>query len=142
MDEIPSHMRRAMSHTPFLLSLQQSRGDDNSAASASAYALRTAPDIVLVDDANAHMLFCDHLFVAPHDDVLEPMYASLGAPLLSSLVSESFEIAGQVLSDTPHTQEVRRIVLERTPLFFFEKRAMASKEIHRDITWLLSLIHI
>lgn len=136
MDEIPSHMRRAMSHTPFLLSLQQSRGDDNSAASASAYALRTAPDIVLVDDANAHMLFCDHLFVAPHDDVLEPMYASLGAPLLSSLVSESFEIAGQVLSDTPHTQEVRRIVLERTPLFFFEKRAMASKEIHRDITWL------
>lgn len=141
MHDIPARTRKLMTRSPFLLALQQSRSDDADGG-ANAYALRSAPDTVLVDDANAHMLFCEHLFVAPHDDVIEPLYAALGSPYLSKLVSESFEVKGNVRADTPHTHDVRKTVLERTPLFLFEKRATASKDIQHDMAWLENALKV
>ena len=136
LSELPPSTRQRMRHVPFLLCLQQARTDDEHASGSASYALRSAPDIVLVDDAHAHMLFCDHVFVAPHDDVIEPLYASLGSPYLSKLVTESYSVKGRVLPDTPRAQDIRHTILERTPLFLFEKRAMASRDIQHDAAWL------
>lgn len=136
LDALPRDLRQAMSRAPLLLGVRQAREDDGTGA-ADAYALRRAADVAIVDDAHAHMLFCEHVFVAPHDDVLEAqLYAPLGAPHLSSLVEERFVVAGRVLSDTPRARAVRDTVLERTPLFLHEKRAASRHEIQRDMAWL------
>lgn len=135
MDELPPRLVQAMRRAPCLLGVQQSRTDDDAPA-VHTYALQPAAQIVLVDDAHAHMLFCEHVLVAPHDDVLESMYASLGSPTLSALIHESSAVAGQVADDTPRTRDVHALILERTPLFLFEKRASAAKDVQRDLAWL------
>lgn len=129
LHELPSALVSTMKSAPFLLGLQStSRGDE---APTETHALRCARDLVIVDDAHAHMLFGEHIFAAPHDEALEPLYAKLGAPYLSQLVRESFAVAGRLQSDTPRTRMVHDTLLERTPLFLFQQ-----KEVVRDLDWL------
>lgn len=132
-DDLPSSLRSKMASAPFLLGHQPSSREESE---TQAYALRCAKDVVVVDDAHAHMLFSQHLFVAPHDETLEALYVRLGAPHLSELVRESFTVAGTRQPDTPRARLVQAAVLERTPLFLFEKRALPSHEIVRDMDWL------
>jgi len=129
MRELSPALVSAMKSAPFLLGLQTtSRGDESP---TEVHALRCAQDLVIVDDAHAHMLFSEHIFAAPHDEALEPLYAQLGAPYLSQLVRESFSVAGPLHSDTPRARMVHDTLLERTPLFLFQQ-----KEVVRDLDWL------
>lgn len=130
MHELPPALLSTMKSAPFLLGLQTSSRSDE-ASSTEAHALRRASDLVIVDDAHAHMLFSEYLFAAPHDEVLEPLYAKLGTPYLSQLVRESFAVIGRVQSNTPRTRMVHETLLERTPLFLYQR-----KEVVRDLAWL------
>ncbi|WFD04595.1 hypothetical protein MOBT1_003308 [Malassezia obtusa] len=116
---------------------------DDEADAQHEYALRRPCDVVIVDDAHAHMLFGTHVFAAPPDDALETqLYAPLGAPRLSTLVDERYAIAHDVRADTPRARTVHATILERTPLFLFEKRASARKEIAREFEWLRDALHV
>lgn len=128
---------QALQRAPVLLGVRKAPGADDDDEAQQEYALRRPRDVVVVDDAHAHMLFATHVYAAPPDDVLEAqLYAPLGAPLLSTLVDESYAVARDVRTDTPRTRAVHATVLERTPLFLFEKRATARKEIVREFDWL------
>lgn len=104
--------------------------------------LQKPGDVVIVDDATSHMLFASQLFVVPHEDLLEAFASELGAPKLSQLVEERFVAAGRPTSNTKLANEVKALVLERTPLFLFEKRQSGKSEIRRDADWLKNKLEV
>lgn len=135
---MPRDVRAAMQRAPWLVGVLHHAGDD----AAPEYALKRASDICRVDDANAHMLFARHVFVAPLDDVLEEqLYAPLGAPALSEIVRESSAVAGHT-AESLRALAVRDTVLERTPLFLFEKLASARSEVAHDMDWLRRVLAV
>ncbi|EPQ29355.1 uncharacterized protein PFL1_03110 [Pseudozyma flocculosa PF-1] len=118
----------------------EDEGDD---PGTLVYALRRPSEVVIVDDANSHMLFGSSVFFAPHEDLLqEGLYEQLGSPRLSSLVEERYSAEGRLLEGTRRSEEVKALVLERTPLFLFEKRSTAKSEIRRDADWLKSALEV
>lgn len=107
------------------------------------HALKRPSEVVIVDDANSHMLFASSLFFAPHEDLLEDgLYEQLGSVRLSSLVQEKYEALGNLLDSTPRAHQVRSLVLERTPLFLFEKRHSAKGDIRHDADWLKNALEV
>lgn len=116
--------------------------DDADEQGVLVHDLKRPNEVVVVDDATSHMLFASVIFCAPHEDVIEAMVAELGARKLSTLVDERYEAAGRVVSDTPRCQEVNSLVLERTPLYIFEKRQTNKSEIRRDADWLKSHLQV
>ncbi|GAC95754.1 hypothetical protein PHSY_003330 [Pseudozyma hubeiensis SY62] len=119
---------------------QDEEADD---AGTLVYALKKPSDVVIVDDANSHMLFASSLFYAPHEDLLqEGLYGKLGSPRLSALVEERYSIEGRVVRDTQRAREIKAIVLERTPLFLFEKRQSSKSEIRKDAEWLKQALEV
>ncbi|UZJ56469.1 hypothetical protein CBS101457_005789 [Exobasidium rhododendri] len=104
--------------------------------------LRKPGEVVIVDDATSHMLFASVLFVAPHEDLIEGLAESLGAPRLSRLVEEKYAAAGQIINDSALCSEIKAIVLERTPLFLFEKKQTSKSEIQHDGDWLKSNLQV
>lgn len=119
-------------------------GDAEEDAGMLVHALKRPAEIVIVDDANAGMIFGSSLFFAPHEDLLEQgLYAQLGSPKLSSLVEERYQTAGAVTSDSKRVNEVKGLVLERTPLFLFETRQSGNRsEIRRDAEWLKTALDV
>ena len=119
---------------------QDEEADD---AGTLVYALKKPSDVVVVDDANSHMLFASSLFYAPHEDLLqEGLYGKLGSPRLSTLVEERYSVEGRVVRDTQRAREIKALVLERTPLFLFEKRQSSRSEIRKDADWLKSALEV
>ncbi len=107
------------------------------------YALKKPADVVIVDDANSHMLFASSLFYAPHEDLLqEGLYGKLGSPRLSTLVEERYSVEGRVVQNTQRAREIKALVLERTPLFLFEKRQSSRSEIRKDADWLKGALEL
>ncbi|SNX84781.1 uncharacterized protein MEPE_03490 [Melanopsichium pennsylvanicum] len=159
---IRSPLRNQMARSPFLLgskrisegsSKAQRTGhlldDDDDQDEESddtgtlVYALKKPADVVIVDDANSHMLFASSLFYAPHEDLLqEGLYGKLGSPRLSSLVEERYQVEGRVVTNTQRAREIKALVLERTPLFLFEKRQSSRSEIRKDAEWLRGSLEV
>ncbi|WFD36491.1 hypothetical protein MCUN1_003371 [Malassezia cuniculi] len=138
LSSIPRDVRNAMQRSAWLVGVQHQRAGEaeSDSPSTQAYALKKPSEICRVDDSNAHMLFAPHVYVTPLDDLLEEqLYAPLGSPTLSSLVNESFSVAGRAV-DTPKAAAVLETVLERTPLFLFEKMAASRGEVAHDMDWL------
>lgn len=107
------------------------------------HSLKRPAEVVIVDDANAGMIFGSSLFFAPHEDLLGGLYSSLGSPKLSSLIEERYATAGPVSTDTQQTNVVKAVVLERTPLFLFECRQNGNKgDIRRDADWLKASLDV
>ncbi|GJJ14590.1 hypothetical protein Clacol_008856 [Clathrus columnatus] len=75
--------------------------------------------IAIVDDLSAHIMF-DIVFTAPQEDNLEHLYISLGSPLISSIVKEEYRPSMEI-RDSQRANEMRRLVLERLPLFLHER---------------------
>mgnify|MGYP000595519187 CR=1 FL=1 len=46
------------------------------------------------------------------------------------------------MTETPTAESVQTLVLERTPLFLFEKASSAKSEIRRDADWLKSCLEV
>lgn len=127
-----SELLYTLKRAPFLLGMRKKEAEGE-----QEYALRPPYEVVIVDDAHAHMLFSEHLYAAPPDDVLETqLYAPLGAKYLSELIDESYAVDKDIQHNTPRAKSVHTTILERTPLFLFEKRASGKKEIQRDFDWL------
>ncbi|KAK0530554.1 hypothetical protein OC834_003269 [Tilletia horrida] len=92
--------------------------------------------VVIADDANAHMIFGSDAFFAPHDEVLEEqLYAPLGCPKLSTLVEETQSVPGTILRESPRAEQVKMQITERTPLFVYEMRKEQRHDISRDSDW-------
>lgn len=137
LPSLSSEVLYTVKRTPILLGLKKVPGVGDDDDATQEYALRRPSEVVIVDDAHAHMLFGEHLYAAPPDDALETqLYAPLGAPYLSSLIDESYAVSNDVRRDTPRAKAVHATILERTPLFLFEKRASGRKEIQREFEWL------
>ncbi|CAD6935683.1 unnamed protein product [Tilletia controversa] len=101
------------------------------------YDLLRPAQVVIVDDASAHMIFGGIAFFAPHDELLEQhLYKPLGCPMLSTLVEERQSVAGTVLQSSPVADQIKAQIMERTPLFIFEQRKTQRADIHRDADWL------
>ena len=163
-NRIRSPLRNQMARSPFLLgskriSESSRKGsdaktghllDDDDEQDEEAddggtlvYALKKPADVVIVDDANSHMLFASSLFYAPHEDLLqEGLYGKLGSPRLSTLVEERYSAEGRVVTNTPRAREIKALVLERTPLFLFEKRQSSRSEIREDAEWLKGALEV
>ncbi|KAF8513724.1 hypothetical protein BU17DRAFT_95084 [Hysterangium stoloniferum] len=78
------------------------------------------PDqIAIVDDMAAHIMF-DTIYTAPQEDYIEQLYTMLGSPLLSSVVHEEYKPSTEI-KDSSRALEMRRLVLERLPLFLHER---------------------
>lgn len=121
---------------------EHSEDEDAEEQGVLVHDLKRPDESVIVDDATSHMLFAAEVFSVPHEDAIEAMAADLGARKLSSLVEERYEAAGQVLRDTRLCREVAATVLERTPLFIFEKRQTGKGEIRRDAEWLKANLEV
>lgn len=154
---IPSGLRIEMKRSAFMLGSKRiaassssnkklieidDEDDDGDEQGMLVHDLRKPGDIVIVDDATSHMLFATVLFVTPHEDLIEHLAEELGAPRLSRLVEERYAAAGQIITDSALCEEIKAIVLERTPLFIFEKRQTAKNEIQRDSDWLKSNLNV
>ncbi|KAG7446407.1 uncharacterized protein BT62DRAFT_986911 [Guyanagaster necrorhizus] len=101
------------------------------------YDLKTADEIVIADDTNAHQLFSESLFTAPQEDILEAFYMSLGSRRLSSVVEVSYKTSAAV-SNSKTAIEMRNLILERLPLFLHEHTHSKTKF---TLTWLASSDH-
>lgn len=116
--------------------------DDDDEQGMLVHDLKKPGEVVIVDDATSHMLFATELFVAPHEDLIEGLAEGLGAPRLSRLVEERYVAAGQIITDSSLCEEIKAIILERTPLFIFEKKQTAKNEIQRDGDWLKNNLQV
>lgn len=158
-NRIRTPLRQEMKRSAFLLASKrispatQSKGapknlmddddeEDTDDAGMLVHDLRKPSEVVVVDDATSHMLFASHIFAVPHEDLLEAFAGELGAPMLSKLVEERFVVAGRPVSNTKLATEIKALVLERTPLFLFEKRQTGKSEIRRDADWLKSHLEV
>ncbi|KAH9177932.1 hypothetical protein EDB89DRAFT_2111997 [Lactarius sanguifluus] len=74
-------------------------------------------EVAVADDTNAYQLFGDRVFCAPQEDNLEELYLFLGSPRLTSLIREDCKTTAEIPSSTIGP-EIRRLILERLPLFF------------------------
>ncbi|TKY86381.1 hypothetical protein EX895_004530 [Sporisorium graminicola] len=139
-----SSARRAGQKTEHLLDKDDDEQDEEADDTGTlVYALKKPSDVVIVDDANSHMLFASSLYYAPHEDLLqEGLYGKLGSPRLSALVEERYSIEGRVVRDTQRAREIKALVLERTPLFLFEKRQSSRSEIRKDAEWLKAALEV
>ncbi|PWN54178.1 hypothetical protein IE53DRAFT_392097 [Violaceomyces palustris] len=162
-ERIKAPLRAEMKRSPFLLGSKRINQKKMSEASAGKvvnimdedddeemedagsliYDLKRPAEIVIVDDANSHMLFASSVFFAPHEDLLqEGLYEQLGSPRLSTLVEEKYSADGRLLDTTRRSEEVKALVLERTPLFLFEKRSTSRSEIRYDGEWLKKSLEV
>ncbi|KAG8813685.1 hypothetical protein FRC17_001463 [Serendipita sp. 399] len=85
-----------------------------------SYELLRPDQIVIIDDVNTYAQFRDILYGAPQEDILESLYSSLGSPRLGQLIKEEYKPVGE-LRDAPDAAKLRKLVLERLPLFLHER---------------------
>jgi len=74
--------------------------------------------------------------------LLSSVYEQLGSPRLSTLMEERCLPVGHLHEKTPRASEVNALVLERTPLFLFERKQMGRSEIKHDIDWLKKSLEV
>ncbi|KAG8800465.1 hypothetical protein FRC16_002827, partial [Serendipita sp. 398] len=137
-DYITPSTKQKMKRSPILLGVQRieekdtekDAGVDSSDSTKDgdtvnvSYQLLRADQIVIIDDANLYAEFSDILYGAPQEDTLESFYSSLGSPRLGQLVKEEYKPKGE-MRDSPEAIKIRKLVLERLPLFLH--RMLASQ---------------
>lgn len=106
--------------------------DDDDDASIKEYHLKSAEQIVIIDDFMSFRYFRDKLVYAPLEDTLEKFYATLGSPWLSTIV-ENDQRMGPVTNDQSAAESVQRLLNERCRLFLHDHPA---ESIRHDAKWL------
>ncbi|KAH8981253.1 hypothetical protein EDB83DRAFT_2307038 [Lactarius deliciosus] len=92
--------------------------------------------VAVADDTDAYQLFGDRIFCAPQEDVLEELYLLLGSPRLTSLIREDCKTTIEIPSSTIGP-EIRRLILERLPLFFHgHPQSRSNAETKVSLNWL------
>jgi hypothetical protein len=99
--------------------------------------MRSASEIVIVDDFTAFSLFKGELFSCPQDVYLEELYTSLGAVRLSTVVENKPFVTGCVVINQT-TEALRSLVLERITVFLADS---SIKPLH-DVAWLTNNLKV
>ena len=133
-----------MKSSPFLIGYKETpkpQGlvdtDDNSddAPVVREYQLCAAKNIVVADDYVSYRFFKDSLMCAPEEDALETFYTALGAPPLSSLVSQHLEPGPRYVKQDLAVRK-RKFILERTKLFLYEFSKYNANAVKYNAKWL------
>ena len=88
--------------------------------------LVSASEVLVSDDYTSYKLFREDIVVCPFDDTLEEMYQALGALKLSSCVEMKYH-TGSTEKNSPLAEPLRKRIVERTPLFFYENQFRGSR---------------
>ncbi|KAF8429586.1 hypothetical protein EV426DRAFT_581895 [Tirmania nivea] len=83
--------------------------------------LVSASEVLVSDDYTSYKLFREAIVVCPFDDILEDMYQALGALKLSKCVEMKYH-TGATEKNSPLAEPLRKLIIERTPLFFYESQ--------------------
>lgn len=104
--------------------------DDDS--SIKEYHLKSAEQIVIINDYSSFRVFRAKLIYAPQEESLEKFYASLGSPWLTDIVVDDQRM-GQVVPDQSQAKALQRLLNERCRLFLHDH---APEAIRHDSKWL------
>ncbi|GAA99452.1 hypothetical protein E5Q_06151 [Mixia osmundae IAM 14324] len=153
---IPSSLQRQMRTAAWLLgsrrlpTSQKSRAgrkrsdsdDEDEDDGLISYDLCRAQDLVVIDDSNTAIIFADSISACPQEDVLEALAESLGAPRISALVTSRYNTTGSVRSATQRSQDLQKLVFERTALFLHERQTYQRQDVKRDAEWVKSHLSV
>ncbi|RDW83937.1 histidine kinase-like ATPase domain-containing protein [Aspergillus mulundensis] len=84
------------------------------------WTLAAARDTIVVDDFQSFVLFKDHVFSSPQEEILEKFYLALGAVPLSQLVEERANW-GAVVPDQIAGLKLLKLIRERSRLFLHDQ---------------------
>ncbi|KAA1076394.1 hypothetical protein PGT21_005731 [Puccinia graminis f. sp. tritici] len=110
--------------------------DEIEAGQPFVHVLALPGDVVIIDDSHSYSQFTTIIIACPQEEVFEQLAESLGAPRLTQLVKESFRIQRSVPEQTERSEEIRRLLIERTALFLHERQTGARDDVIRDAEWL------
>lgn len=148
-----SDLWRSMRNKPFLLAYKEitqksdsgpknlmddSDIEDDDDKFDSEVFLQSADRIVIPDSVREYHHFRDRLCITPADDVLEAFYASLGVPMLSSLVDYKARI-GNPIRHNAGADKWKKRILERVGLFLFD---YPKDSIQHDARWVEKSISV
>jgi len=85
-----------------------------------------ASQVLVSDDYTSYKLFREAIVVCPFDDILEEMYLTLGSLKLSNCVEMKYH-TGSTEKNSPLAEPLRKLIIERTPLFFYENQFGGSR---------------
>ena len=94
--------------------------------------LRSASEIVIVNDLIAFSQFRAFLIAAPQEESIEEFYQHLGAPNVSDLVDEEPRL-GSAMRDQRAAEQLKELIVERARLFLHEQHPSV---ILHDVKWL------
>jgi len=148
-------LRKAMQRSAFILGSRRVASSSTTASSTTkiqptyededeeieagqpfVHVLALPGDVVIIDDSHSYSQFTTIIIACPQEEVFEQLAESLGAPRLTQLVKESFRIQRSVPEQTERSEEIRRLLVERTALFLHERQTGARDDVIRDAEWL------
>ncbi|POV96419.1 hypothetical protein PSHT_15145 [Puccinia striiformis] len=146
-------LRRAMQRSAFILGSRrvaslspssttktkqtfEDEDEEIEAGQPFVHVLALPGDVVIIDDSHSYSQFTTVIIACPQEEVFEQLAESLGAPRLTQLVKESFKIQRSVPEQTERSEEIRRLIVERTALFLHERQMGARDDVIRDAEWL------
>ncbi|OAV92499.1 hypothetical protein PTTG_01164 [Puccinia triticina 1-1 BBBD Race 1] len=146
-------LRRAMQRSAFILGSRRVASSSGSSLVAKpqtftdedeeieagqpfVHVLALPGDVVIIDDSHSYSQFTTVIIACPQEAVFEQLAEALGAPRLTQLVKESFQIQRSAPERTERSEEIRRLLVERTALFLHERQTGARDDVIRDAEWL------
>ncbi|THZ73626.1 hypothetical protein D6C84_09629 [Aureobasidium pullulans] len=116
---------------------EQDYFEDNEAA-IKEWHLAVPSSIILVDDFYSYRLFKERLLAGPQEEILENLYAGLGAIWISSLIEDDQRMGG-LLPDQSSAAKLQGLIVERCRLFLHDHTA---DMIRHDSKWLESVLAV
>ncbi|MBW0477365.1 hypothetical protein O181_017080, partial [Austropuccinia psidii MF-1] len=110
--------------------------DDLEAGHPFVHVLAVPKDVVIIDDSHSYSQFTTVIVACPQEEVFEHLAESLGASRLTRMVKESFRVERASEEQNERTEEMRRLLIERTALFLHERQTGARNDVIRDSEWL------
>ncbi|KAH0292385.1 hypothetical protein M436DRAFT_38400 [Aureobasidium namibiae CBS 147.97] len=100
--------------------------------------LAVPSSIILVDDFYSYRLFKERLLAGPQEEILENLYAGLGATWISSLIEDDQRMGG-LLPDQSSAAKLQNLIVERCRLFLHDHTA---EVIRHDSKWLEGVLAV
>ncbi|KAH0537512.1 hypothetical protein FGG08_005687 [Glutinoglossum americanum] len=98
---------------------QANQGTRNATSLREAYILKSAKEVVIVDDYAAWKCFRSQLCTAPRNRILEQFYIDLGSESLSRLVEVIYNLGGEI-QEPLAVMKMQNRVIERASFFLSE----------------------
>ncbi|KAH8916083.1 hypothetical protein BT69DRAFT_1356002 [Atractiella rhizophila] len=139
---LSSPLRMEMGRSAFFLGCKRvqaapvgNEDDEEEEEATFHYKLLRPSDVLIVDENSAYSPFSGDVYVCPQEDILEMLAEGLGAQRLSKVLKNSYRVEGQ-RAKNPKTTDMRKLVIERSALFLYERQQQSKKEIAKDAEWI------